>query len=156
MAHEASLKCPLHWPERGRTAPAMEKHCETYRAFRLAVIAAREIKSPIVTYDPQISKPELMRCTKWGKKIKRHPNQEWSTEVLKDLLTVMQGFGESQKPSTDHPSLAIQPCVRLLLCNTFKSFSLCFSHFSPSFPTPRVHLKYSLAWHIIQTGLLKH
>lgn len=68
MAHEASLKCSLLWPERGCTAPAVETHCETYRAFCLAVITARATESPTVAYDPQISKPELMRRTKWGKK----------------------------------------------------------------------------------------
>lgn len=70
VAHGASLKCSLHWPERGFAAPASERYCEIDRSFQLSIITAPAIKSPIVAYNPQISKLELMRNTKCEKDLR--------------------------------------------------------------------------------------
>lgn len=58
---------------------------------------------------------------------KRPPNGEWSREVLKDMLAVMQGFSETQKFGANHPSLTHGWIARLPFHNTFKSLLLCFS-----------------------------
>lgn len=75
-----------------------------------------------------IQSPNLkIRINETHKMWKRPPNGEWSREVLKDTLMVMQGFNENQKFSADQPSLTHGGTARLPFHNTFVSFLLCFS-----------------------------
>lgn len=121
-----------------------------YQSFQLIIITAHVIKSPIVIYNHQISRSKLMRQEMRKKHLR---TSKWRMEhrgVKGSACGYVRLLWEP-KPQSRLPT-SYNSAIHQTY-NTCKSFPLCFPHFfSPSFPTPRVHL---LTLHIIQMWLPK-
>lgn len=136
----AQINTPSHGASPGLSALAWKRLCCTHREGTelsdSSLLQLRQEKAPL-----QHASPKSRSWNQWDSR--NGKNREQSREVLRDL--VVRSFSQNQKISAGHPSLTHGWIARLSFHNTFRSFLLCFSHFSPPSAVPRAHLKYHLA-----------
>lgn len=127
--HTGPLKCSLHWLGRGFTAPTVRMYCKIYQAFQL-IITAHAIKSPIVIYNPQISRSKLTRLEMEKKNTKITSKWRMEHRSVKGSAHGYVRLLREPEPQSRSPRSYNSPMHQTY--NTCKSFPLC----SPPFPSP--------------------